>query len=89
MADTVFWTNVNNLIKAQKLTQEEVCKTSGISIYTLRGWISKNVLPRADEAVLIAQSLNTTVEFLVTGVVVNKAEKELKELKEALIKLAQ
>ena len=34
---------------------------------TVSGWRSQNVLPRADDAVLIARALGTTVEELVTG----------------------
>ncbi len=67
MADTMFWNNVNALIKTRKMTQDNLCSQTGISLNTLRGWVSKNILPRADEAVAIAQSLGTTVEYLVTG----------------------
>lgn len=67
MADMLFWNNVNNLIKSQKSTQDILCKQTGISINTLRGWISKGVLPRTDEAVKIATALHTSVEYLVTG----------------------
>ena len=89
MADTTFWTNVNNLIKTQKTTQENICKDTGISLNTLRGWISKNILPRADEAVSIAKSLHTTVEYLITGWQDDSAEKQLAELKAKILKFAQ
>lgn len=89
MANMIFWNNVNSLIKAQKLTQDCICSETGISLNTLRGWISKDVLPRADEAVRIAKALNTTVEYLVTGRQSCAAETELKELKHKLLDFAQ
>jgi hypothetical protein len=38
-----------------------------IPLNTIHGWTSKQVLPRADEAVRIARALGTTVEYLVDG----------------------
>lgn len=67
MANMTFWNNVNSLIKNQRITQETVCNETGISLNTLRGWISKDVFPRADEALKIAKSLHTSVEYLITG----------------------
>lgn len=88
MADTTFWNNVNNLIKSQKITQENVCKDTGISLNTLRGWVSKDVLPRANEAVAIAKALHTTVEYLVTGEQ-DDSEARLNELKKKVLEFAQ
>ena len=44
-----------------------MCTDLGISLNTLRGWVSKNVLPRVEEAIKIASYLHTSVEYLVTG----------------------
>ena len=66
---SVFWDNVKKEIKAQNTTQEWVAKNSGISFNTFQGWISKGIFPRVNEAVRIAVSLNTSVEFLVSGAV--------------------
>lgn len=87
MADTLFWNNVNNLIKTRKVTQDDLCNQTGISLNTLRGWISKNVLPRAEEAVAIASALGTTVEYLVTGKTTDNAE-VCELLRKALEKLS-
>lgn len=65
---TNFWINVNTLIKSRKTTQEQICKETGISLNTLRGWVSKDVFPRADEAVKLSKALHTSVEYLVTGI---------------------
>jgi transcriptional regulator with XRE-family HTH domain len=63
----VFWETVKKEIKEKNTTQEEIAQKAGVSFNTFHGWISKGVLPRASDAVLIARALNTTVEFLVTG----------------------
>lgn len=62
-----FWENVNKEIKRQNTTQEWVSKKSDISYMTFKGWISKDVFPRALDAVKIAKSLGVTVEYLVNG----------------------
>jgi len=68
---SIFWKNVKKEIKSQKTTHEWVAKNSGISFNTFQGWISKGVYPRVNEAIRIAVSLNTSVEYLVTGAVKN------------------
>lgn len=67
MANTLFWTNVNNRLKEMNITQEKMCFEIGLSINTVRGWVSKDVLPRVDDAVSIALFLHTSAEYLVTG----------------------
>ncbi len=67
MADTKFWANTNALLKENGLTQEAMCSTLGIPLNTVRGWVSKDVLPRVDEGVKIAKYLGTTVEYLLSG----------------------
>ena len=62
-----FWDRVKAEVKSQNTTQDWVAKKAGVSFNTLRGWITKNRLPDAEESVSIANSLNTTVEFLVSG----------------------
>jgi hypothetical protein len=73
MADdaSIFWENVKKEIKYQNTTHEWVAKNSGISFNTFQGWISKGIYPRVNEAIRIAVSLNTSVEYLVSGAVQN------------------
>ena len=66
---SIFWENVKKEIKLQNTTHEWVAKNSGISFNTFQGWISKGLFPRVNEAVRIAASLNTSVEYLVIGAV--------------------
>ena len=67
----VFWENVKKEIKSQNTTQEWVAKNSGISFNTFQGWSSKGIYPRVNEAIRIAASLNTSVEYLANGAVQN------------------
>ena len=68
---SIFWENVKKEIKSQNTTQEWIAKKSGISFNTFQGWISKSIYPRVNEAVRIAASLNTSVEYLANGAVEN------------------
>ena len=66
---SIFWKNVKKEIKSQNTTHEWVAKKSGISFNTFQGWISKGIYPRVNEAIRIAVSLNTSVEYLASGAV--------------------
>jgi transcriptional regulator with XRE-family HTH domain len=68
---SIFWENVKKEIKSQNTTHEWVAKHSGISFNTFQGWISKGIYPRVNEAIRIAVSLNTSVEYLINGAVKN------------------
>ncbi|GAB6390985.1 MAG: helix-turn-helix transcriptional regulator [Treponematales bacterium] len=68
-----FWDNVKEEIKRQNTTQDWVAKKAGISFNTFQGWISKGIYPRLNEGVRIAGTLNTTIEFLVSGSVSDHA----------------
>jgi transcriptional regulator with XRE-family HTH domain len=63
-----YWARVKKLIKSQNTTQEWLANHCEISLNTFKGWIAKKVLPNAAQAVAIAAALNTTVEYLVTGI---------------------
>jgi transcriptional regulator with XRE-family HTH domain len=63
----VFWENIKKEIKLQNTTQEWVAKKAGINFNTFQGWIAKGIYPRVNDAVRIALSLNTSVEYLVSG----------------------
>ena len=97
---SIFWENVKREIKSQNTTQEWVAKHSGISFNTFQGWISKGIYPRVNEAIRIAVSLNTSVEYLTNGAVKNsnksietickqlpKIQEQLESIKEAVKEL--
>lgn len=83
----MFWNNVKELLDIQNLTQKELSAKTGINLGTLKNQICREVIPDAVEAVAIAQALNTTVEYLVTGENNNQAAQELTELKAKLADL--
>lgn len=62
-----FWERVKTFIKQRNTTQNWVSQQCGVSINVFKSWISNNRLPDAAQSVAIAKSLNTTVEYLVTG----------------------
>lgn len=62
-----FWEQVNQLIKSQKITQEDLAKSIGIPFGTYRGWNAYKRLPDVSSGCKIAQALKTTVEHLITG----------------------
>jgi transcriptional regulator with XRE-family HTH domain len=63
----MFWDTVKEQIKFYDMTQEVFARKAGINYGTFHNWMAKGVLPRANDAVRIAQALNTSVEYLVTG----------------------
>ena len=82
-----FWKNVSQVMKSKKISQEKMCEDIGISIWTLRSSISKQILPRVDVAKTIADYLGTSVDFLLTGVENNEYNKRLDYLKTSIKEL--
>lgn len=62
-----FWLRVREKLDYQGLTQRELAERIGESYNTLQSWINRNRLPNAEQAVKVADTLGTSVEFLVTG----------------------
>ena len=62
-----FWLRVKNRLDYIDMTQKELAASIGESHNTLQSWINRNRLPNAEQAVKIADTLHTSVEFLVTG----------------------
>jgi transcriptional regulator with XRE-family HTH domain len=81
-----FWKRTKALIKARNVKQETICEETGISLGTLRGWITHSRLPDAAQAVRIAKALQTSVEYLVTGEDTNPLAQENAALKEKIQK---
>ena len=83
-----FWKRVNELIKQNGLKQESVCNACDINYQTFRGWIVRSAFPYAFQAFRIAQYLNTSVEFLITGKENNHLAEENKRLQEKIKSIA-
>lgn len=82
-----FWKNVSQVLKSKKISQEKMCEDIGISIWTLRGSISKQILPRVDIAKTIADYLGTSIDFLLTGTESNQYKQRLDSLKSEILEL--
>lgn len=67
MNDSPYWNRVKELLKNKHMTQVDLCQKTGIIIGTMKGWQVNNRLPGSEESVQIAKTLDTTVEYLVTG----------------------
>ena len=62
-----FYVRVKSLAKTRKTTIEYVAGEAGLTLASYNAYRRHENLPRADEALKIAQALGTTVEYLVTG----------------------
>ena len=80
-----FWNRVKQLIKSNNTTQRGLSETIGLSARTLEIKIGRKSAPDVFEAYKIAQALNTTVEYLVTGEDSSPYKQELDRLKAAII----
>jgi transcriptional regulator with XRE-family HTH domain len=63
-----FWDMVKKEVERQNTSFEWLYRKTKISKGTFSSWKNRNILPRADEAFLIANALRVTVEYLLTGV---------------------
>lgn len=62
-----FWVRVKDKLDYHYWTQRELAEKIDEPYNTLQSWINRDRLPNAVQAVKIADVLNTSVEFLVTG----------------------
>lgn len=81
-----FYERVKELVKLQNLSLIPFLQSLGVNYETYKSAKRLNNLPRADEAVKIAEALNTSVEFLVSG---NTPTFPKDESKEKAAELAQ
>jgi len=77
-----FWEMVKKEVEKQHTSFEWLYRKTQISKGTFSSWKSRNIIPRADEALLIANALMVSVEYLLTGAdkpieTSNKAVQEL------------
>ena len=80
-----FWKRTNKLIKDKNSKQENIAQECDIPYQTFRSWVTRQTFPDALQAYKIAQALNTTVEYLVTGEDSSPYKQELDRLKAAII----
>lgn len=63
----LFWQRTNKLIKDNNYTQQSLSIACNLNEKRIQNLSAGKRLPDAFEVVAIAQALNTTVEYLVTG----------------------
>ncbi len=63
-----FWQRVRDLLVVRNLSQSDLSRMTGLSTGFLSSAIKRGNIPVSGNAVKIAQALETTVEYLVTGV---------------------
>lgn len=79
-----FWQNVKTLIKNKNTKQQAIADIAGISLLTMRGWITHDRLPDVVSAYKIAQALGVTVEYLVTGTSTDAKTQLIEEIQSVL-----
>jgi transcriptional regulator with XRE-family HTH domain len=63
-----FWMRLKSEIKAKNTTQEWISGKIGVPLSTFRKWMTKKTYPNIKEGVEIAKLLETSAEYLVTGI---------------------
>ena len=62
-----FWSNALPLMKKKGKKQKDLVRVTGKSSASVCDWVNKKVMPRADDALKIADLLGVSVRYLVTG----------------------
>jgi transcriptional regulator with XRE-family HTH domain len=62
-----FWRMVKTEVEKQRTSFEWLYRKTNIPKGTFSSWKNRNIIPRADEALRIADALKVSVEYLLTG----------------------
>lgn len=62
-----FWSNVQPLMDKKGVRQRDFVRITGKSSASVSDWLNKKIIPRADDALKIADLLGVSVRYLVTG----------------------
>jgi len=63
----IFLENVDELLKQKGKRRTWIATETGIALSTINSWFSKDILPRVDDALKVAQLLNVSLDYLITG----------------------
>ena len=63
-----FWTRLKAEIKAKNTTQEWIAGHIGVPFGTFRKWMTRKTYPNMKEGTEIARLLDTSAEYLLTGI---------------------
>lgn len=64
---TNFWKNTKILLKVNHMTQTELANFLNVGQRTFQDWVYSKRTPDIDASKRIADRLNTTIDFLITG----------------------
>ena len=80
-----FCIRIDELLTARNKKRSDLyAAIPDISAHSIYDWTRRNTIPSADIALKIAQFLNTSVEYLLTGIDTNPLSAENAELKKRL-----
>jgi transcriptional regulator with XRE-family HTH domain len=89
ISDNIFMTisgekivfRIDEILEGRDLTRADACRFAKINLRAMTDWAKKGTIPAADTLYLIANYLETTVEYLVTGVKGKQEEYSFEEKK--------
>ena len=81
---SVFWNNALSIMKEKKLKQVDLIKATGKTRSGVYAWITRDIIPTADDALKIADLLEVSVRYLVTG---QRQEGELSPREKELLRV--
>ena len=62
-----FWNNARPLMDEKKIRKIDLVRLTGHSSGAVSDWFTKKIIPKADDALKIADYLGVSVRYLVTG----------------------
>ena len=86
---TEIWNRINALIKEKNTTQNSLSVVCGFNSRRIQNLSGANRLPDAIEITKIAEALNVSVEYLVTGKNSDTSRIQLLDIKERLTQIAE
>lgn len=84
-----FYDRVKDLAKQRNVTVRSLIESCGMNYDSYNSCKRYGNLPRSEESVKIAENLQTTVEYLVTGVETDTSRRQLLEVREHLLQIAE
>ena len=63
----MFWEKLKDILEYQNISLKELCAKAGLKQQSIYNAITRKTFPSLETAVKIANALNVSVEYLVTG----------------------
>lgn len=89
MENENFWKRVKILIKQSGYTQRGFSEQLGLSETSIEKYMNRNTLPDVELGFKIAEKLNTSVEYLISGAESDVYKKKYEMLKQAIEKVIE